>query len=66
MEERVRLSSNGHFSTPERILYTHLIGGMLVHIARLNTREEIVYRFPAGNGTFSLFYSHRIFTIQLS
>jgi hypothetical protein len=47
MEERVRLSSNGHFSTPERILCTHLIGGMLVPIALLNTGEEII-SFPYG------------------
>jgi len=57
MEERVRLSSNGHFSTPEMVLCTHLIGGMSVPIAQLNAREEIIYRFPTGNETFSVFSS---------
>ena len=66
MEERVRLSNNGHFSTPERILYTHLVGGMLVPIARLNTGEEIIYFSLPGMEHFPYFLAHRIFTIQLS
>jgi hypothetical protein len=65
-EERDRLSSNGHFSTAERILCTHLTGDMLVPVDHLNTLEKRSYLPLPGTEHFFCFLANRIVAILLS
>jgi hypothetical protein len=66
MEGRVRLSSNGHFSTAEMIPFAYLIGALLVPIDHLNTLERRLYLSLPGTEHFLYFLAHRIVAILLS